>query len=129
MRKEVDSVVRQRPITVEDVSRLPYIKACLREALRLHPPSGGFSLTPTGDELTDGPAILGGKWPVKRKQAVFIVLPGVHRDPDVRGPDADEFKPERMLDQNFKKLPPGCYKPFGNGLRGCIGILNPWIKL
>ncbi|KAK7728379.1 hypothetical protein SLS63_006608 [Diaporthe eres] len=121
VQKEVDSVVGQRPITADDVSRLPYIKACLREALRLYPPSAGFSLTPTSDDMTDGPAILGGKWPIKRKQAIFIVLPGVHRDPNVWGPDADEFRPERMLDENFKKLPPGCYKPFGNGQGACIG--------
>lgn len=125
VRKEVDSVVGQRPITAEDVSRLPYIKACLREALRLYPPSAGFSLTPTGDGLTDEPVVVGGKWPIKRKQAVFVILPGIHRDPDVWGSDVDEFRPERMLDENFKKMPPGCFKPFGNGQRGCIGIINP----
>ncbi|KAG6364458.1 hypothetical protein INS49_006059 [Diaporthe citri] len=121
VQKEVDSVVGQWPIKADDVSRLPYIKACLREALRLYPPSAGFSPTPTGDELTDGPAIVGGKWPIKRRQAIFILVPGVHRDPSVWGSDVDEFRPERMLDENFKNLPPGCYKPFGNGQRACIG--------
>lgn len=121
MQKEVDSVIGQRPITADDISRLPFIKACLREALRLHPPSPGFSVTPAEDESTDGTVLLGGKWPIRRKQAVFIVLPSFHRDPDVWGPDADEFRPERMLEENFQKLPPGCFKPFGNGQRACIG--------
>lgn len=125
VRKEIDSVIGQRPITADDISRLPYIKACLREALRLYPPVWAFALTPEGDELTDGLAILGGKWPIKRQQAVFIVLPSVHRDTDVWGSDVDEFRPERMLDENFKKLPPGCYKPFGNGQRACIGRKEP----
>lgn len=125
VQKELDSVVGQRPITADDISRLPYIKACLREALRLYPPVWAFSLTPKGDELTDGLAILGGEWPIKSQQPVFIVLPSVHRDTDAWGPDVDEFRPERMLDENFKKLPPGCYKPFGNGQRACIGRKEP----
>lgn len=133
VRDEVDSAIGQRPITADDISRLPYIKACLREALRLYPPSPGFPLTPTGDEFTDGPVILGGKWPIQRKQAVFVLLTGVHRDPDAWGPDVDEFRPERMLDENFQKLPHGCYKPFGNGQRACIGreriALRPYYNL
>lgn len=121
VREEVDNVVGTRPITADDVSRLPYIKACLKESLRLYPPSAGFSVTPGGDELTDAPVVLGGKWPIERKQSVFILLTNLHRDPEAWGPDADAFRPERMLDENFKSLPLGCYKPFGNGLRGCIG--------
>ena len=29
----------------------------------------------------------------------------VHRDPDAYGEGAEEFKPERMLDERFDKLP------------------------
>ncbi|KAL7792090.1 hypothetical protein V8C37DRAFT_380716 [Trichoderma ceciliae] len=45
----------------------------------------------------------------------------VHQDKAVYGEDAAEFKPDRMLDENFNKLPPNAWKPFGNGMRGCIG--------
>jgi hypothetical protein len=31
------------------------------------------------------------------------------------------FRPERMLNGGFKNLPPDSWKPFGNGVRGCIG--------
>jgi len=44
----------------------------------------------------------------------------------VYGEDALEFKPERMLDEQFNKLPPGAWKPFGNGSRGCIGRGFAW---
>jgi cytochrome P450/NADPH-cytochrome P450 reductase len=30
-------------------------------------------------------------------------------------------RPERMLNGGFKNLPPDSWKPFGNGVRGCIG--------
>lgn len=36
-----------------------------------------------------------------------------------RGNDSHTFRPERMLD--FEKLPPDAWKPFGIGVRSCIG--------
>jgi cytochrome P450/NADPH-cytochrome P450 reductase len=52
-----------------------------------------------------------------------------HLDPTVYGDDATEFKPERMLDDNFAKLNeefPNSWKPFGNGKRACIGRPFAW---
>jgi hypothetical protein len=34
--------------------------------------------------------------------------------------------PERMLDGGFERLPPDSWKPFGNGMRGCIGRPFAW---
>jgi cytochrome P450 / NADPH-cytochrome P450 reductase len=48
------------------------------------------------------------------------------RDPKVYGEDADEFKPERMLDEKFEKLPKNAWKPFGTGMRACIGRAFAW---
>ena len=54
------------------------------------------------------------------------ILPQLHRDPAVFGADADLFRPERMYGENFTKLPPNSWKPFGNGARGCIGRPFAW---
>ncbi|KAH8787857.1 fatty acid hydroxylase [Diaporthe sp. PMI_573] len=121
LQQEVYSVVGGAQVTADHLNQLLYVKACLRETLRLNFPSVGFSVSFPGEEDASEPILLGGKWLVKRNQPVFVLLPGLHRDPTASGDDADEFKPERMLEDNFKKLPPGPYKPFGNGLRGCIG--------
>lgn len=110
LQQEVDSVVGSGPVTADHLNQLPYVKACLRETLRLNPPSAGFSLSVPGEDGSSEPILLGGKWLVKRNQPVFILTPGLHRDPTAFGDDADEFKPERMLEDNFKKLPPGSYK-------------------
>jgi len=48
---------------------------------------------------------------------IRVLLDQVHRDPKVWGPDAEEFKPERMAPELFAKLPPNSWKPFGNGSR------------
>ena len=34
----------------------------------------------------------------------------VHRDPRIYGENADNFIPERMLDENFKRLPRNAWK-------------------
>lgn len=52
--RELDEVIgRDRPPTLADMARMPYIKALIRETLRWHPadPLGVFS--PTGKEEAD----------------------------------------------------------------------------
>jgi cytochrome P450/NADPH-cytochrome P450 reductase len=122
---EVDKVVGRGPITVEHMSQLPYLNACLRETLRLTPTAPAFTLQPLSTNK-ESPILIGGKYRVEPGQPIIAILPKVHRDPAVYGDDAEEFKPERMLDEPFSKLPPNAWKPFGNGVRGCIGRPFAW---
>jgi len=114
--KEVDQVVGTGPVNVEHMSQLPYITACLRETLRLKPTAPGFTLIPRPEAR--GPILLGGKYEIQQGTPVFCILEKIHQDPAVWGDDANEFKPERMLDEPFSKLPKNAWKPFGNGMRG-----------
>jgi cytochrome P450 / NADPH-cytochrome P450 reductase len=53
----------------------------------------------------------------------------MHKDPAVYGPTAEEFLPERMLDEPFERLQkdfPDSWKPWGNGMRSCIGRPFAW---
>ncbi|KAB8218941.1 fatty acid hydroxylase [Aspergillus novoparasiticus] len=118
--EEVDKVIGKQTITIDHMSKLPYLEACLRETLRLHPTAPGFSLEAKGDQ------VLNGQYNVKDKEVVNVILARLHRDPDVYGSDAEEFRPSRMLDEAFAKLPPNAWKPFGNGIRACIGRPFAW---
>jgi cytochrome P450/NADPH-cytochrome P450 reductase len=122
--RQVDGVIGRGPITVEHMSKLPYIEACLRETLRLTSTAPAFTvqIRPDGPEST----IIGGKYEIKKGQPISCILAKYHRDPLVYGSDAELFKPERMLDEPFSKLPPNSWKPFGNGMRGCIGRPFAW---
>ncbi|KKA18357.1 Fatty acid hydroxylase [Rasamsonia emersonii CBS 393.64] len=125
--EEVDTVIGRRKITVEDLSKLPYINACLRESLRLRPTAAAITVEPHPTKNHEDPVTLGkGKYALEKGERVVILLAKLHRDPEVYGPDADEFKPERMLDENFEKLPKHAWKPFGNGMRACIGRPFAW---
>ncbi|KAK1149532.1 hypothetical protein N8T08_005081 [Aspergillus melleus] len=117
---EVDEVVGDQDLTVEHLSKLKYLNAILRETLRLMPTAPGFTVTPYKQE------VIGGKYEVKPGDSIDVFLAAVHRDPAMYGSDADEFRPERMLDEPFHKLPPNSWKPFGNGKRSCIGRAFAW---
>ncbi|KAI1084616.1 cytochrome P450 [Whalleya microplaca] len=118
--EEVDTVIGKGPITIEHISKLPYIAAILRETLRVDSPITMFSVIPREDTL------LAGQYHVSKDEAMALFVQKAHQDPAVYGDDAQEFKPERMLDEDFNKLPKNAWKPFGNGLRGCIGRPFAW---
>ncbi|KAK5072164.1 hypothetical protein LTR64_004057 [Lithohypha guttulata] len=122
--EEVDNVVGRGPVRFEHMSKLPYIEAILRESLRLSPTASAFSVTPKPG--TTEPVLLGGEYLVPPNAILICWLPEIQRDRTVYGDDAEDFKPERMLSENFTKLPSASWKPFGNGARGCIGRPFAW---
>ena len=122
---EVDEVLGRGPIEVHHLKKLKYINAVLRETLRLWPTAPGLQkriAPPKQNEFMT----LGGKYKVENDDNIMVLLTKTHRDPSIYGDDAKEFKPERMLDEEFDKLPPGAWKPFGNGTRACIGRPFAW---
>ncbi|KAK3173877.1 hypothetical protein Dsin_032562 [Dipteronia sinensis] len=50
---------------------------------------------------------------------VQLNLRTIHHDRDAFGEDADQFRPERML--HMDNIPEGAWRPFGVGMRSCIG--------
>ncbi|RSL72552.1 hypothetical protein CEP53_001056 [Fusarium sp. AF-6] len=121
--KEVDQVVGKGPIQVAHLSKLPYLNGVLRETLRLNATIPLFTVEAFEDTL------LGGKYPVKAGETILNLLAKSQLDPTVFGDDANEFKPERMFDENFARLNkefPNSWKPFGNGMRACIGRPFAW---
>ena len=118
--QEVDQVVGRGPITLDHLSKLRYINGVLRETLRLNSPITQIHVTPLED------TVIGGKYAVGKDESITLFLHKIHTDPKVYGDDALEWKPERMLDEPFNALPPNAWKPFGNGVRSCIGRPFAW---
>jgi cytochrome P450/NADPH-cytochrome P450 reductase len=117
---EIAAVVGEDEIAVEHLSQFKYLTAVLRETLRLMPTAPGFTVTPYKRE------VIGGKYEVYPGDLLDVFLAAVHRDPAIYGPDAEKFRPERMLDEYFQRLPATAWKPFGNGKRACIGRAFAW---
>ncbi|EJU05202.1 cytochrome P450 [Dacryopinax primogenitus] len=117
---EIDEVLGNDPIQLSHLPKLVYTNAVLRESIRLNAPLGMLNVTPNED------TIIGGRWEIKKDTRCVVEINGLQRDPEVWGDDAEEFRPERMLDGKFEALPPNSWKPFGNGARACIGRPFAW---
>ncbi|KAK1624421.1 cytochrome P450 [Colletotrichum phormii] len=121
--QEVDDVVGKGQIKVDHLSKLPYINGVLRETLRVNATIPVFTVEAFED------TVIGGKYAVGAGETIMNLLAKSQLDPAVFGEDANEFKPERMMDENFNRITkefPNCWKPFGNGMRGCIGRPFAW---
>lgn len=99
----------------EDVKSLPYLQACIDEALRLHSTSaiGLPRLVPEG-----GATILGEFFP--GGTTVSVPAYTVHRDTSVWGEDSEEYRPERWFERDPKLLQ-SSFIPFSYGPRSCVG--------
>lgn len=124
--QEVDRVLGTGRIEPHTLNELPYLNAVLRETLRLSPTAPGFARGVRPENKEEHVTVAGGKYEVPRDAAVVCLLGKIQRDPKVWGDDAEQFRPERMLDENFSKLPKNAWKPFGTGLRACIGRAFAW---
>jgi len=112
---EVDRVVGNNALELKHIPQLKYLEACLRETLRVQGPISLIAVTPKED------TVIGNKYRVKKGTGIIFNLPAFHQDPKVWGADAEVFRPERLLDGKFEALPPNSFKPFGSGVRACIG--------
>ncbi|WP_440604562.1 bifunctional cytochrome P450/NADPH--P450 reductase [Bacillus sp. GB_SG_008] len=112
--EEVDQVLGDSTPSYKQVLNLKYIRMILNEAIRLWPTAPSFDVYPKED------TIIGGQYHVKKGEGLTVLLPALHRDKEVWGEDAEEFRPERFADPS--KVPNHAYKPFGNGQRACIGM-------
>jgi cytochrome P450 len=87
IREEVDRVCGGTPIKIEQLQKLEYIDAALKETMRMKSTAPGISFTPK-----DKDEVIGGKYLVPKDHHVMIVLNALHMDPKVWGDDAQEFR-------------------------------------
>jgi cytochrome P450/NADPH-cytochrome P450 reductase len=105
-----------QPPTPAQLAQLQYLSQVLKETLRLHPPASLLTVQTAKEEET-----LAGKYHVTADQDLTILVPALHRDPGVWGNNAHTFQPDRFLPDAEAKIPANAYKPFGHGMRACLG--------
>ncbi|CAK0859803.1 unnamed protein product, partial [Prorocentrum cordatum] len=99
VQKEIADVLGCRRITHGDIEKLPFLRACLSEALRLYPePPLLIRRCVEGDECPVGPLCGMGDDATVRflpGQDIFISTWSLHRSTDLWGEDAGKFHPWR----------------------------------
>ncbi|KAL1542036.1 unspecific monooxygenase [Salvia divinorum] len=116
LQAEVRGIVKDRQIlTDKDLGEMQYLKAVIKETLRLHAPIPLLARVAREDITVMG-------YEIQANTMVVVNLWGIGRDP-ASWEEPDKFHPERFLNSSldFKGLD-FKFAPFGHGRRGCPGI-------
>ncbi|OBI81598.1 cytochrome P450 [Mycobacterium asiaticum] len=100
--------------TYDDLGKLTYLRQIIEETLRLSPPVLHF------DRMALEDTVIGGKYPIKRGEAVTVLTGALHRQPQW-GDNVELFDPDRFAPERSAARPAALFKPFGTGARSCIG--------
>ncbi|XP_050372456.1 cytochrome P450 CYP749A22-like [Argentina anserina] len=116
-RKEVLQLFGKQNPNPDGISKLKTMNMIINESLRLYPPVVSL-VRKSGREVTLGKVIV----PAGLELVVSILA--VHREPQIWGPDAHLFKPERFSKGVAKATNNniGAFLPFGLGPRTCVGL-------
>ncbi|KAK4935422.1 hypothetical protein LTR10_023527 [Elasticomyces elasticus] len=103
------------PVKYAEAVKLPFLCACIKEALRVHP---GVALTMARKAPAEGIELCGTYIPAGYRVGMNGAV--IHFDKSIFGPDADEYRPSRWLEGDTSTMDK-CMLQFGAGTRTCIG--------
>lgn len=114
LKREITEVLGQRRISMEDLPKLKYTDALVRETLRLYPVLWAMGRENLHDVNLGGYDIPAG--------SMILMSAYVNQRSKRFYDQPNDFKPERWLDPEIKKLNKFSFFPFGGGPRLCIGM-------
>ncbi|XP_055596747.1 cytochrome P450 12b1, mitochondrial-like isoform X2 [Uranotaenia lowii] len=119
LREELRTILPRKdsPLTVDNMRNLPYLRACIKEGMRIAPPTVGNARNAGQDIVLQG-------YQVPKGTNVVMAAMTLNID-DRHHPRAKEYLPERWLKEegypSVKDAHPFVFLPFGFGPRTCIG--------
>lgn len=106
----------EKPLTLDMLDEMPYLRAFVKESLRLKPP-----VTMVPYKCTKSFQISPDYWVPSNSMLIPSIYPSLH-DPDVY-PEPETLNPDRWLDpQSSANTNPRNYLVFGSGPHRCIGL-------
>ncbi|XP_048427812.1 cytochrome P450 714C2-like [Pyrus x bretschneideri] len=115
VRAEVLEICGDKPLNNETLRKMKVLKMVIKEVLRLYAPA--FFVTREALETVTLKNIV-----IPKGVQLQIRVPFLHQNPDLWGPNAHKFNPERFANGILAACQsPQAYMPFGNGPRICVG--------
>jgi cytochrome P450 len=118
LREEIDGIDHEDSITYKLTQTLPYLKAVVRESLRMYPsvPAPLYRIVPEGGLTIDGQLIPPGT-------VVGVSSLAQNRDAALFGKDTDVFNPDRWLgdETEARYMEAALFNFGGTGPRSCPG--------
>ncbi|KAK6126615.1 hypothetical protein DH2020_039640 [Rehmannia glutinosa] len=117
LQNEIRELIGEKgQVNEDDLPKLPYLKAVIKETLRLYPPAPLLLPRETLEKCN-----LNG-YTIPPKTLVYVNAWAIARDPEY-WENPNEFQPERFLNTNVDIIGQDFQViPFGAGRRGCPGI-------
>ncbi|KAK7316516.1 hypothetical protein RJT34_00039 [Clitoria ternatea] len=119
--QELDNVTgKDRLVQESDIPKLNYVKACLREAFRLHP-FAPFNVPHVSTKDTKV-----GNYLIPKGSHVLLSRRDLGRNSKIWSDEPLKFKPERHLNNNDEVVltePDLKFISFSTGRRGCPGVM------
>ncbi|GAA6219728.1 cytochrome P450 27C1-like isoform X2 [Lates japonicus] len=100
--------------SASEITQMPYLKAVIKEALRMYP-----VVLMNARIFTEKNVVIGG-YHFPKKTAFMLCHYAISHDEDTF-PEPFTFKPERWLRDGRERPNPFGSIPFGFGVRGCVG--------
>ncbi|KAI5899074.1 cytochrome P450 [Schizophyllum commune H4-8] len=136
LREEIRTIRRERDepeLSAETFEGMPYLDAVVKETLRFHGVVPQIAKEAAVDDVVplhrpvvgaDGEMIQ--EVPVQKGQKILLSIAAYNRDKDTFGQDADQYNPDRWLEDGHitKQASVGVYAnlfTFGGGHRACLG--------
>ncbi|XP_055902448.1 cytochrome P450 CYP12A2-like [Eupeodes corollae] len=118
LRQELRTILPEKDslLTLDSMKNLPYLRACIKEGMRIYPISLGIMRTNEEEIILSG-------YQVEKNQDILLANNLLLME-DRYIPRAKEFLPERWLREekgNHGTIDPFMYVPFGHGARSCVG--------
>ena len=112
IREEIETVIGDGKPNMENIKKLTYTMAVVKETLRLFPPAVALGKTCLKDTNL-------GPWKIREGARMIVIIKEVHRNKEYWGENADKFDPTRFLpDSPNLQTHDYAWLPFSSGPRG-----------
>jgi cytochrome P450 len=107
---------------LEDLEKLPFLTAVIKEGLRL-----GYGIAGRSARVAQDVSLRCGEWIILPGTPVSMTIPLTHHN-EALFPDSHRFDPERWLTPTSRNLEKYLVA-FSKGSRSCVGINLAWAEL